>query len=138
MEPSEVDELRLGSQVWVWVVRLGDGRWWPATVKEIDNRYGAPLVTVSFESFARSRHSKSAPVIVGHIVAPMRRLERRDASAKGSDRPHFVPVSRLRQPELPAALANSRDSERPSEGAGKSTSANGELAMRRRILAIHR
>jgi len=107
MEPSQVDELTLGSHVWVWVVRFGDGRWWPGTVKSIDSRYGTPLVRVSYESFARGRSHNATPVTVGHVLTPMRRLERRALSAKCSDRPRFIPVSRLRQPEAPVCANNS-------------------------------
>jgi len=106
MEPSQVDELRLGSHVWVWLVRFGDGRWWPGTVKSIDSRYGAPLVQVSYESFARGRSRNAPPVPVGHVLTPMRRLEHRALIAKGSDRPRFIPVSRLRQPEVPICANN--------------------------------
>ena len=104
MKPSEVKELRLAAPVWVWIVRFGKGRWWPGTVERIETTNGLPLVKVRFESFSRSRHRTDPPVTVGLITAPMRRLERRDISLKGEDRPRFVPTSRLRTPEKPAPV----------------------------------
>ena len=104
MKPSEVKELRLRAPVWVWIVWLGKGRWWPGTVERIETRYGLPLVEVRFESFSGSRHRTDPPVKVGLITAPMRRLELRDISVNGDDRPRFVPASRLRTPEKPAPV----------------------------------
>jgi hypothetical protein len=104
MEPSEIKELKLGTPVWVWIVWLGKGRWWPGTVERIETAYGLPLVEVRFESFSRSRHRTDPPVRVGLITAPMRRLELRDISVKGNDRPRFVPASRLRTPETLARV----------------------------------
>ena len=104
MEPSEVKELKLAAPVWVWIVWLGKGRWWPGTVDRIETAYGLPLVEVRFESFSLSRHRTHPPVRVGLITAPMRRLERRDVNVNGADRPRFVPASRLRTPEKPAPV----------------------------------
>jgi hypothetical protein len=104
MKPSEVKELKLAAPVWVWIVYFGKGRWWPGTVEKIETKYGLPLVEVRFESFSRSRYRTDLPVKVGLITAPMRRLERRDVSVNGSDRPRFVPASRLRTPEQPAPV----------------------------------
>jgi hypothetical protein len=101
MKPSEVKELKLAAPVWVWIVRFGKGRWWPGTVEGIEITNGLPLIKVRFESFSLSRHRTDPPVAVGFITAPMRRLECRDISVKGGDRPRFVPTSRVRTPEMP-------------------------------------
>jgi hypothetical protein len=102
MKPSEVKELKLATPVWVWIVRFAKGRWWPGTVEGIETANGLPFVKVRFESFSLSRNRTDPPVTIGLITAPMRRLELRDISVKGSDRPRFVPTSRLRTPEKPA------------------------------------
>jgi hypothetical protein len=124
MEPSEVSELKLAAPVWVWIVYFGRGRWWPGTVEQIDTR-GLPLVRVRFESFSRSRHRTDPPVTVGRVTAPMRRLERRDISLNGTDRPRFVPTSRLRSPEMPAPVDGLRPVEADSRISGQRGSANG-------------
>src|SRR5947209_1193805 len=101
MKPSKVKELKLATPIWVWIGRFAKGRWWPGTVEGIETTNGLPLVKVSFESFSLSRRRSDPPVTVGLITAPMRRLERRDISLKGSDHPRFVPTSCLREPEMP-------------------------------------
>src|ERR1700691_6778684 len=104
MKPSDVKKLTLGAPVWVWIVWFGKGRWWPGTVESIETTNGLPLVKVMFESFSPSQHRADPPVTVGLITTPMRRLELRDINVKGSDRPRFVPTSRLRAPEKPAPM----------------------------------
>jgi hypothetical protein len=63
--------------------------------------------------------------MVGLITAPMRRLELRDISVKGSDRPRFVPTSRLRKPEMPAPVLGLRLVEGDSRVSSESIGANG-------------
>jgi hypothetical protein len=100
MEPSEVVELSAGAPVWVWIVRLGKGRWWPGAVESSRVIEGFPHVTVRFEGRAPERRtSHPAAVFVGISSTRMRFLEHRDLGAKGADRPHHVPVSLLRVPE---------------------------------------
>jgi hypothetical protein len=100
MEPSEVVELSAGAPVWVWIVRLGKGRWWPGTVQTSRVIEAFPHVTVRFEGRApERRNSHAAAVFVGISTTRMRFLEYRDPGAKGDDRPHHVPVSLLRVPE---------------------------------------
>jgi hypothetical protein len=101
MEPSEAKGLELGTSVWVWIVRFGKGRWWPATVDGIEAARDLPNVKLRVQSFLLSRQRSTAPITVGFAYAPMRRLERRDISRRGLDRPKFVPASRLRRPETP-------------------------------------
>jgi hypothetical protein len=126
MKPSEVKELRLAAPVWVWIVRFGTGRWWPGTVERIETKNGLPLVTIRFESFSRSRQRTDPPVALGLVTAPMRRLERRDISLKGEDRPRFVPTSRLRTPETPAPVNGlGRIVEADSRVSSESIGANG-------------
>lgn len=100
MEPSEVVELSSGAAIWVWIVRLGKGRWWPGTVESCQVIDGLPHVTVRFEGrVLEPRSSRSAAVFVGISTTRMRFLEPRDLAAKGDDRPHHVPISLLRVPE---------------------------------------
>lgn len=107
MKPAEVTQLRPAAPVWVWIVRFGKGRWWPGTIERIQITKGVPSVELRFEPFRLGRHRSAPPIMVSFITAPMRRLERRDLSANGADRPRFVPVSRLRSPELPACVDDS-------------------------------
>jgi hypothetical protein len=125
MKPSEVKELVLAAPVWVWIVRFGKGRWWPGTVEGVETKNGVPLVTIRFESFWRSRHRTDSPVTIGLVIAPMRRLERRDISQKGDDRPRFVPTSRLRTPEKPPPMSGLRIVEADSRVSKESSGANG-------------
>jgi hypothetical protein len=125
MKPSDVKKLTLAAPVWVWIVWFGKGRWWPGTVERIETRYGLPLVEVRFESFSPGQHRTDAPVTVGLITAPMRRLELRDISLKGNDRPRFVPTSRLRKPEKPAPVNGLGIVEADSRISSESVGANG-------------
>jgi hypothetical protein len=125
MKPSEVEELKLAAPVWVWIVRFGEGRWWPGTVEGIETKNGLPLVIIRFESFLRSRQRTYPPVTIGLVTVPMRRLERRKISLKGEDRPRFVPTSRLRTPEMPAPVNGLRIVEADSRVARDSIGANG-------------
>ena len=125
MKPSEVKELKLATPVWVWIVRFAKGRWWPGRVEGIATTNGLPFVKVRFESFSLSLNRTDPPVTVGLITAPMRRLELRDISVKGSDRPRFVPTSRLRKPEKPAPVHGLRIVEADSPVSSESIGANG-------------
>ncbi len=101
MKPSDVDQLKLGTPVWVWIVRFGTGRWWPGTVEEIETTNGLLSVKIRFQTFLLRQ--PDAPITVGFVTVPMRRLERRDIDKKGVDRPRFTPSSILRSPEAPIA-----------------------------------
>jgi len=127
MEPPESNELKPNALVWVWIVRFGKGRWWPGLVVRVESHDGTPLIMVRYQSFSRSRNRIDPPITLGWITAPMRRLERRDSSAKGSDRPRFVPTSRLRKPESPILPTSPLASESPAQASAKSIGANGSL-----------
>lgn len=101
MEPPEVVELVPGRPVWIWLVRLGKGRWWPGTVQSLKVIDGIPYVTVRFEGRAPEGRSSRAAAFVGISTTRMRFLQRRDVEAKGEDRPHDPPVALLRVPETP-------------------------------------
>lgn len=122
MEPSEVVQLSPGAPVWVWIVRLGKGRWWPGTVESYKVIDGLPQVTVRFEGRGpERRNSHAAAVFVGISTTRMRFLEHRDLAAKGDDRPHHVPVSLLRVPES--------QSQKLIAAEPKSSIANGEVRL---------
>ena len=102
MEPLEVSQLSAGAPIWVWIVRLGKGRWWPGMVESHKVIDGLPHVTVRFEGRGpERRNSHSAAVFMGISTTRMRFLEHRDLGVKGDDRPHYVPISLLRVPETP-------------------------------------
>ena len=120
MEPSKIVQLSLGAPIWVWIVRLGKGRWWPGTVESYKVIDGVPHVTVRFEGRGLARrNSHSAAVFVGISTTRMRFLEPRDLAAKGDDRPHHVPVPLLRVPET--------RSQKPIAAEPKNSIAKGEL-----------
>lgn len=101
MEPSEVAGLSPDALVWVWVVRLAKGKWWPGTVLSLKMIEGIPHVTVRFEGAMPEGRNSRATGFVGISTTRMRFLERRDVDAKGEDRPHCTPVALLRLPEIP-------------------------------------
>jgi hypothetical protein len=101
MEPPEVVELVPGRPVWIWLVRLGKGKWWPGSVQSLKVIDGIPSVTVRFEGRAPEGRSSRAAAFVGISTTRMRFLQRRDVEAKGEDRPHDPPVALLRVPETP-------------------------------------
>lgn len=105
MRLIEVYKLKLGSPVWIWVVQLGKGRWWPGIVETIQATNDRPRIVVRFECrLARGRQYDPA-VRVGIATTPMRYLEHRDPNIKGIDEPHFVPASLLeRSEELELAI----------------------------------
>ncbi len=101
MQPSEVEQLAPGTRVWVWIVRIGKGKWWPGVVQSLMVNDGIPHVTVRFESRASVRGKSRSAVFVGISTSRTRFLELRDENAKGGDRPCRVPTSLLRVPEAP-------------------------------------
>ncbi len=90
--------------VWVWVVRLGTGKWWPGTVLSLKVLDGIARVTVRFECRTSEKARLHSIAFVGLISTRMRFLELRDPNIKEIDRPHYTPLSLLRAPE--ASLRN--------------------------------
>ncbi len=109
MLPGEVNQLRQGSAVWVWVVRFGRGRWWPGTVESLQRGNALPVLTVKFECSRRPMQER--PVMVGLVSTRMRYVELRDLGMKGADRPDFIPSSVLSAPETNSQFSagNARD-----------------------------
>lgn len=108
MEPSRVIELSPATPVWVWVVRVGTGKWWPGTVLSLKVLDGIARVTVRFECRTSEKARLHSIAFVGLITTRMRFLELRDPNIKEIDRPHHAPLSLLRAPETslrePAAV----------------------------------
>jgi hypothetical protein len=98
MELGQSRRLTPGTPVWVWVVRLAKGRWWPGTVERVRTIEGRPRVAVKFEC-RRVRESDETPVMTGITTTAMRYLELRNIKAKGLDQPRRRPVSLLERPE---------------------------------------
>ena len=98
MNPQQSHQLRPGIPVWVWIVRLARGRWWPGTVETLRTINDQQRVAVRFEC-RRVNDQGKAPVMVGIATTAMRYLELRDVKARGLDKPHHTPVSLLELPE---------------------------------------
>ena len=97
MEPSDIGRIGRGTLVWVWVVRVGRGRWWPGTIESLQLRDTLPMLTVKFEC---SRDPmKERPVVAGLVSTRMRYIELRNPDLKGMDRPEFTPTSLISAPE---------------------------------------
>jgi len=112
MEPTRVGELTPGTPIWVWMVRLGTGRWWPGVVQSLNVIAGFPHVTVRFQC-------KDA--FAGISTTRMRFLERRDLNAKGGDQPHYPPLPLFRVPETRI--------QKPIPSEAKSFTLNGEVQL---------
>ena len=93
MKWGKADSLKVGTAVWIWVVRLGKGRWWPGTVEAVRSPKSTPRFVVKFE--CSRADGRSPTVLVGLTTTVSRYLELRDISARGVDRPHYTPVSLL-------------------------------------------
>ncbi len=84
MHPQQSRIVRPGTPVWIWVVQLGRGRWWPGTVEALRPMGNQVRVVVRFEC-RPARDRKGAPIRVGVTTTAMRYLELRDGNAKGVD-----------------------------------------------------
>lgn len=113
MEPSEVVELLPGAPVWLWIVCLGKGKWWPGVVQSLKVIDGFPHVMVRFEGRAPEGRNSHPAAFVGISTTRMRFLEHRDLKAKGGDRPRHVPVALLRVPETPIQKLIAAELENP-------------------------
>src|SRR5260370_28772573 len=99
MRITEEDRMKPGSPVWIWVVHLPRGRWWPGIVETIQAIDGRPRIVVRFECWAIRGRQYYPAVRAGIATTAMRYLEDRDPNIKGIDEPHFVPASLLERPE---------------------------------------
>jgi len=94
-------ELLPGTPVWVWIVRLGKGKWWPGTVLSLEVVDGSARLAVRFECRTSEKRRLHPIAFVGVTTTRMRFLELRDVNLKGIDRPQGVPIPLLRVPETP-------------------------------------
>ncbi|MGD0670514.1 MAG: hypothetical protein ABSB13_00435 [Candidatus Binatus sp.] len=99
MEVHRICELSPGAPVWVWIVRVGKGRWWPGSVLSIAARKPFPIINTRFECRSVGKNGIDGPVFVGISTTRMRYLELRDAHLKGNDRPNFAPSAIFAKPE---------------------------------------
>lgn len=98
MHPQESHRLKPGTPVWIWIVRLAKGRWWPGVVESLRTFDNQLRIAVKFECLPRNGRDK-APVIVGVTTTAIRYLEPRDIDNNGIDQPRHSPVSLLERPE---------------------------------------
>lgn len=99
MEVHRICELSPGTPVWVWIVRVGKGRWWPGSVLSIAARKPFPVINTRFECRSVGKNGIDGPVFVGISTTRMRYLELRDTQLKGDDRPNFAPSAVFAKPE---------------------------------------
>ncbi len=99
MRITEAYRLKPGSPVWIWIVHLGRGRWWPGIVEAMRAINGRPRIVVRFECRAIRGRQYYPAVRAGGTTTAMRYLEDRDPNIKGIDELHFVPASLLERPE---------------------------------------
>ena len=116
MEAHQVCELSPGTSVWVWIVRVGKGRWWPGSVLSITAVEPFPMIYTRFECRSAGKNGTDGPAFVGITTTRMRYLELRDPQLKGDDRPNFVPSAILAKPEEREAGLN--DVEHPETMTG--------------------
>ena len=99
MEVDRIGELSPGCSVWVWIVRVGRGRWWPGSVLSVTAREPFPMIDARFECRSPGKNGVDGPAFVGISTTRMRYLELRDPRLKGGDRPNFVPSAIVTKPE---------------------------------------
>lgn len=99
MEVHRICELSPGTPVWVWIVRVGKGRWWPGSVLSIAALKPFPIIDTRFECRSVGKNGSDGPVFVGISTTRMRYLELRDIHLRGDDRPNFVPSAIFAKPE---------------------------------------
>jgi len=98
MKPSQANGLGVGTPVWIWIVRVGNGAWWPGVVERVAT--GETVnITVRFECHSNTKQ-KGSCVFIGVTTTKPRYLELRDINAAAADRPSSVPVPLLRRPEV--------------------------------------
>jgi hypothetical protein len=99
MQVHRICELSPGTSVWVWIVRVGKGRWWPGSVLSIAALEPFPIVDTRFECRSAGKNGLDGPAFVGISTTRMRYLELRDPHLRGDDRPSFVPSAIFAKPE---------------------------------------
>ena len=99
MEVYQVCEVGPGTPVWVWIVRVGKGKWWPGSVLSVTAVEPFPMIDTRFECRSAGKNGIDGPVFVGMSTTRMRYLELRDPYLKGDDRPNFVPSAIFAKPE---------------------------------------
>jgi hypothetical protein len=109
MEPEQISKVKPGSPVWVWVVRLGNGRWWPGRVESVGFQDRLPLLKVRFECQTPYNRKSEVPREVGTTSARMRYVEPRDPHVKAIDQPHFAPTPLIEKEEKPTAAMLAMD-----------------------------
>ena len=106
MQPHQICQLGPGTAVWVWIVRMGKGRWWPGSVVSVAAREPFPIVNARFECRSTGKNGSDGPAFVGISTTRMRYLELRDPYLKGDDRPNFVPSAIFAKPEQTEVVLN--------------------------------
>jgi hypothetical protein len=99
MHLTEAYKMKPGSPVWIWVVQLAKGHWWPGIVETIQAINDKTRIVVRFECRVTRGCQYHPAVSVGIATIAMRYLEDRDPNIKGIDEPHFIPASLLERPE---------------------------------------
>jgi hypothetical protein len=74
MHTSLAHQLVSGSPVWIWMVRLAKGKWWPGVVEQVATVGDMPTFRVRFESFS-SKKSSRPDTFVGISTTRARYLE---------------------------------------------------------------
>ena len=98
MNVQRTNELGLGTLIWVWICRLGQGKWWPGSVLSITRLESFPIVDTRFEYRSVGRYGVDGPVCIGISTTRMRYLELRNPDLKGCDRPDFIPSAIFPKP----------------------------------------
>ena len=99
MELDQAGELGPGTSIWVWIVRLGKGKWWPGAVTRITVAEPFPIIDARFECRSTRKAGADGAAFIGISTTRMRYLQRRNPDLKGADRPDFIPASILAAPE---------------------------------------
>src|SRR5258708_5299095 len=118
---TEAYRLKAGWSVWIWIVHLARGRWWPGIVETMRAINGRPRIVVRFECRVSRGRQYYPAVSAGVTTTAMRYLEDRDPNIKGIDEPHFIPASLLGRPEeLELAVPQQPCCQHPSAKKGNS------------------
>ena len=99
MEVHQISQLGPGTPAWVWIVRVGKGRWWPGSVLSISAREPFPRIDIRFECRSAGKNGTDGPAFVGISTTRLRYLELRDINLKGDDRPNSVPSAIFAKPD---------------------------------------